>query len=223
MSTQNPDPCPRRGFIKTLGGLAVGLSALPSLAASAGSAPARRAGSKYMGGFAAPKLEKVKCAIIGVGARGSGHAGQLSVIEGMDIVGICDLDDGLARNRGQRSRPRAMSRKFTAGMTTPGARCSRNPAGRRLHRHPWELHAPQCVGAMKAGAHAFCRSADRPDPPGNVGHRGHVRGHRPPLHDDGKRQLRPRGTCFISTWSARECSASCSTARPPTSTNSAAR
>ena len=51
-----------------------------------------------MGGFAAPKLDKVKVAIIGVGARGSGHAAQLAALEGVDFVGICDLRGSAARD-----------------------------------------------------------------------------------------------------------------------------
>ena len=46
-----------------------------------------------MGDFTAPKLEKVKVAIIGVGARGSGHAAHLASIEGVDFVAICDLEE----------------------------------------------------------------------------------------------------------------------------------
>ena len=38
--------------------------------------------SQYMGDFIAPKLDVVKVAFIGVGARGSGHAKQIAAIEG---------------------------------------------------------------------------------------------------------------------------------------------
>jgi len=52
--------------------------------------------AQYMGDFAAPKLDKVRIAIIGVGARGSGHIKQLATIEGTKIVAICDLYKDLA-------------------------------------------------------------------------------------------------------------------------------
>ena len=37
-------------------------------------------GGKYMGDYAAPKLETVRIAVIGVGARGSGHIKQFAAI-----------------------------------------------------------------------------------------------------------------------------------------------
>ena len=53
--------------------------------------------SQYMGGFIAPKLNVVRIAFIGVGARGSGHAKQIAAIEGTEVVAICDLYDDLAK------------------------------------------------------------------------------------------------------------------------------
>ena len=50
-----------------------------------------------MGDFVAPKLDKVKVAIIGVGARGSGHAAQLASIEGVQFVGIADVVEARAK------------------------------------------------------------------------------------------------------------------------------
>ena len=50
-----------------------------------------------MGGFAAPKLSKVKVAFIGVGARGTGHAKQFASIEGTEVIAICDLYNDLAQ------------------------------------------------------------------------------------------------------------------------------
>ena len=52
-------------------------------------------GGIYMGDYQAPKLDKVRIAIIGVGARGTGHAKQLAAIEGTEIVAIADLYEDL--------------------------------------------------------------------------------------------------------------------------------
>ena len=49
-----------------------------------------------MGDFSAPKLDKVRLAFIGVGARGTGHAKQLATIKGTEVVAICDLYKDLA-------------------------------------------------------------------------------------------------------------------------------
>ena len=51
--------------------------------------------SNYMGDFAAPKLKKIRMAIIGVGGRGHAHVKQLAYIEGTEIVAICDLHEDL--------------------------------------------------------------------------------------------------------------------------------
>lgn len=107
----------RRGFLKALGGLTAGLAALPSIvsAQNAPNAPARAAGAKYMGDFAAPKLEKVKVAIIGVGARGSGHATQLASIDGVQFVGICDLNEGRAKKSEEKVKAKGHTPKVYFG------------------------------------------------------------------------------------------------------------
>ena len=149
-------PTPRRNFIKALGGLTASLAALPTLTSAQTAASTRRQGAKYMGDFSAPKLDKVKVAIIGVGARGSGHAAQLATIEGVDFVGICDVRENAAKNAHANVTKRGHTPKVYFGdeniwqkmlvETKPDA---------VFIATPWPLHAPMCVGAMKAGAHAF--------------------------------------------------------------------
>jgi predicted dehydrogenase len=145
----------RRSFLKTLGGVGAAMTAAAGLANAQG-APSRASGAKYMGDFAAPKLDKVKVAIIGVGARGSGHITQLAVIEGVEVVGICDLDP----NRAKRSTD-AVTAKGHKPKTYTG---DENAWKKMLEEvkpdavfiaTPWQLHGPQAVAAMKAGAHAF--------------------------------------------------------------------
>ena len=45
-----------------------------------------------MSGYAAPKIERVRLGIIGLGMRGPGAVERMSNIEGVDIVGLCDKD-----------------------------------------------------------------------------------------------------------------------------------
>jgi predicted dehydrogenase len=145
----------RRNFLKTIGGVGAALTAASGLANAQG-APSRPSSAKYMGDFAAPKLDKVKVAIIGVGARGSGHASQLAAIEGVDFVGICDLDEGRAKRA---------EAKVTAKGHKPKVYTGDENAWKKMLEEtkpdavfivtPWGLHAPMCIAAMKAGAHAF--------------------------------------------------------------------
>ena len=44
-----------------------------------------------MSGYAAPKLDTVRAGFIGLGNRGPAHLDQVSKIEGVDIMALCDL------------------------------------------------------------------------------------------------------------------------------------
>jgi predicted dehydrogenase len=156
---------PRRGFLQTLTGLTAGVASLASWQANAqnrverskkSSAPQRAASSHYMGDFVAPKLDKVKVAIIGVGARGSGHAAQLASIEGVQFVGIADVVEARAK------RSEAAVAKFGH---TPKVYFGDENGWRTMLTEtkpdavfiatPWSTHAPMAIASMKAGAHAF--------------------------------------------------------------------
>ena len=84
----------RRNFIKktSLSGAAIATAS----ALSSSKYKERDKLSQYMGDFSAPKLDKVRLAFIGVGARGTGHAKQLATIKGTEVVAICDLYKDLA-------------------------------------------------------------------------------------------------------------------------------
>jgi predicted dehydrogenase len=157
----NPSDIPtnqRRGFLKALGGLTAGLAAFPSIvsAQKATNAPSRPSGAKYMGDFAAPKLEKVKVAIIGVGARGSGHASQLASIEGVDFVGVCDLNEGRAKRSADGVTKKGHTPKVYFGEEEAWKKMLEETKPDAVFiATPWDHHAPMCVAAMKAGAHAF--------------------------------------------------------------------
>jgi len=148
----------RRGFLKAIGGLTASFAALPTLLAAQGSGdgPSRASGAKYMGDFAAPKLDKVKVAIIGVGARGSGHASQLASIEGVDFVGICDINE----NRVKRAEASVTKHGHTPKLYGKNEDDWKNMLAETKPDAvfvvtPWPLHAPMAIAAMKAGAHAF--------------------------------------------------------------------
>jgi len=146
----------RRQFLKSLG-IGAGLAALPAISRADNPPPSRPAQSKYMGGFAAPKLETVRIACIGVGARGSGHAAQLAEIEGVKIVAICDLIEDRAKRsaQGVSAKGHKPTVYFGEGDAWRKMLATEKPDA-VIIATPWELHAPMCVETMKAGAHAFC-------------------------------------------------------------------
>lgn len=163
-------PFSRRNFMQILSGLGSGL--LVSCAANqknistkktvdqlAGAS--RPVGSQYMGDFAAPKIDTVRIAFIGVGDRGAGHAMQLAEIEGTEIVAISDLYEDLAKKsadacvewgKGQRHQniklyygDKNLWKKMLQ-ETKPDA---------VIISTPWNLHFPMAIETMLQGSHAF--------------------------------------------------------------------
>ena len=149
---------PRRSFLKALGGITAGLAALPTFTSAQNQAdtPSRQSGAKYMGDFSAPKLKKVKVAIIGVGARGSGHAVQLASIEGVEFVCICDLVEARAKKAEADVVKKGHSPKIYFGDEEAWKKMlAETKPDAVFIVTPWDHHAPMCVASMKAGAHAF--------------------------------------------------------------------
>lgn len=156
MKTKKPTQAERRNFLKTLGGATAAFATLPVLGSAQASAPARGAGAKYMGDFAAPKLDTVRCALIGVGARGSGHAAQLAQLEGVQVVAISDLYEDLARKSEARVKAKGHNPKVYFGDENLWRKMLvEAKPDMVVIATPWEVHATMGVEAMKAGAHAF--------------------------------------------------------------------
>lgn len=148
---------PRRSFLKAIGGFSAAIAGAPVLANSQPAAPARAAGASYRGDFAAPKLDQVKVAFIGVGARGSGHVGQLAKMEGVEVVGICDLKVALAERSTKLATDRGHQPKLYTGADHAWEKMlAETRPDAVVISTPWSLHAPMCIKSMKAGAHAFC-------------------------------------------------------------------
>lgn len=160
----------RRRFLQQLGLLTGGLATATIAQAAPGIEQATSAhsenvsgfsprplGSVYMGGFVAPKLESVRICMIGVGERGFPHTTQLSVIEGAEVVGICDLYQDLADRAADYVKKKTGQR--------PATYCNGEHDYLRMLKElrpdavvistPWEWHAPMAIDAMNNGAHAF--------------------------------------------------------------------
>lgn len=150
----------RRNFVKAVGAVGAGIVAGCSVAKKGGP-PSRRSGAQYMGDFVAPKLATVRCAFIGVGARGSGHNSQIAEIEGTEVVAICDLYEDLAKDAqgkcieaGKGARHQNIKLYHENGDSWKRMLLDVKP-DMVVIATPWKLHAPMAIEAMKAGAHAF--------------------------------------------------------------------
>lgn len=151
-------PIDRRNFLLKTSLSAAAVSLLPQVLKAA---PERPSASIYMGDFAAPKLETVRAAFIGVGARGGTHARFFAALEGTQVVAISDLYEDLVKEK--------IEWVHQAG----GA--ERHPDIKGYWGHPdrwremltevrpdvvfiatnWANHAPMALEAMAQGAHAL--------------------------------------------------------------------
>ena len=155
MTTKKPNQTARRNFLKTLGGAAAAARHCRPSSAAQSSAPARKAGAKYMG-TSPRRAHKVRIAFIGVGARGTGHATQLASIEGTEIVAISDLYEDLAKRSEQRVQAKGHKPKLYFGHPNLWrTMLTEVKPDIVVIATPWEVHAPMCVAAMNAGKHAF--------------------------------------------------------------------
>src|SRR5688572_31911312 len=91
----------RRDFLAKTGLAGAGLmaanflrGATPAKASTANTGRGARAQHFNMCGYAAPKLEKVRLGLVGVGSRGTSAITRLKAIEGLEIKALCDIDPG---------------------------------------------------------------------------------------------------------------------------------
>jgi len=149
----------RRSFIQktSLATAAMSVLGASSCQEETTASPAQGA---YLGGFAAPKLETIRAAFIGVGHRGKGHIRNFSRLTQTEVVAISDLyqdnvDKAAAivqEEQPQNNNPIALYagedtlwKKMLEEVRPDVVFISTN----------WANHAPMAIAAMEAGAHAF--------------------------------------------------------------------
>ena len=148
----------RRNFIKktSLSGAAIATAS----ALSSSQFKKREKTSQYMGDFIAPKLDKVRVAFIGVGARGTGHAKQFASIKGTEVVAICDLYKDLA----ERSKKLCVEvdsqrhkdiKLYHSGENDWIKMIEDTRPDAVFISTNWDNHAPMVIKAMQLGSHAF--------------------------------------------------------------------
>ena len=147
----------RRRFLKTTAISAAALTAASRLSASS---PPKSKG-KYMGNFSAPKLETVRVAFIGLGARGSGHLKSISKLDGVDVVAVSDLyednvkiNSKIAKELGKGERHRNIAQYWGSDDKWKLMLNEIRPDAVFISTN-WNNHAPMAIYSMQNGAHAF--------------------------------------------------------------------
>lgn len=151
----------RRNFIKKTSLSTASLYMATAMAGCEDPQGARPEANMYMGGFQAPKLDTVRIAVIGVGARGSGHVYQLASIEGTEIVAISDLYEDLVQRSvarcieaGKGERHQNIATYFGEEDQWKVMLETEKPDVVFIATN-WKNHAPMAIAAMQNGAHAF--------------------------------------------------------------------
>jgi len=144
----------RRGFI-TGAALAAGGAALSGCAGGrcGGSC---QGGAAPMMGFVAPKLERVRVGIIGLGQRGSGAVGRLASVPGVEVTAICDnVPEKVARARETLAKKGVPAAREFGGDEGWKALCEFDGVDVVYSTTPWYLHVKTGVYAMKSGKHVM--------------------------------------------------------------------
>jgi predicted dehydrogenase len=152
----------RRNFLRKTSLASAAVTMAPALVHSAEKETTRPSMHTYMGGFAAPKLETVRAAFIGVGNRGPGHLKFFADLPGTEVVAICDLHEDNAKKWGEEAKKIGGGKRHKDVALYYG---DENKWRTMLDEVKpdvvfvitnWKNHAPMCIEAMKKGAHAFC-------------------------------------------------------------------
>src|SRR3954467_2294407 len=107
-----------------------------------------------MSGYAAPKLETVRVGFIGLGMRGPTHLTNMTKLDGVSIMGLCDIREEKV-NKAQKMiensghKPTLYSGDGDAWKKL----CDRKDIDLVYIATPWALHVPMAVYAMEQGKH----------------------------------------------------------------------
>ena len=109
-----------------------------------------------MSGYAAPKMDKVRIGIIGLGMRGPGAVERMSFIEGAEIIALCDqYPDRVAASQKilqKMGLPKAT--EYSGSKEAWKELCNRQDIDLVYITTPWSWHTPMAVYAMEHGKHA---------------------------------------------------------------------
>lgn len=151
----------RRNFIKKTSLSAAGLAAATTFPFTGSAQDTRPKSALYMGGFAAQKLETVRIAVIGVGARGPQHLQFSASLPGTEIVAISDLYEDLATKWAGVVKEMGKGQRHQNIATYYGSEDKWKLMLEEVKPDMvfiatnWANHASMAIEAMNKGAHAF--------------------------------------------------------------------
>jgi hypothetical protein len=110
-----------------------------------------------MSGYAAPRIDKVRIGIIGLGMRGPGAVDRLSYIDGVEIKALCDkFPDRATKAQAILQKKGLPKAKEYSGEDGWKAMVQNEALDLVYICTPWHLHTPMSVYAMRHGKHVAC-------------------------------------------------------------------
>lgn len=107
------------------------------------------------GPLAAPPIESVRIAYVGIGGQGSGHVRNLLKIPGCRITAVCDIrperTDWATKQVTAAGHPAPAA--YTRGPNDFVRLCETEDLDLVYNATPWEFHVPIMLAAMKNGKH----------------------------------------------------------------------
>jgi hypothetical protein len=147
----------RRDFLKwtTLGSVGLAGGSLMPGCASATNSQRSHQQRFNMSGYAAPKIEKVRIGIIGLGNRGPSHLETMRHIEGVEIRALCDLLPERAAAAKKKLDGTIHSPILYSGNKDEWMKlCEQEDVDLVIITTPYYMHANMAVYAMEQGKHA---------------------------------------------------------------------
>lgn len=147
----------RRDFLKATGLLSLGLAGSGALEGYAAEPVSQkpRVQRFNMSGYAAPKLDKVRIGIIGLGNRGPSHLGTMRQIEGVEIRALCDLRPERVKAANRRLEGTIHKPTLYSGNKDEWMKlCEQEDLDLVIVTTPYYMHANMAAYAMEHGKHA---------------------------------------------------------------------
>lgn len=150
----------RREFLKRTGIAGIGLlgsgsilSGMPGVKKDTSKSNSRKQ-IFNMSGYSAPKIDTLRIGFVGLGSRGPGHVMNMSLLEGVEIKGLCDLLPEEVEKVRKRIEFTGFKPATYSGDINAWKKMCENPDIDMIYIcTPWNLHAPMAVYAMEHGKH----------------------------------------------------------------------
>ena len=146
----------RRDFLKLSGLASLGLAGGSALQGHAAEPVAQKPHEQRfnMSGYAAPKIEKVRIGIIGLGNRGPSHLETMRHIEGVEIRALCDLRPERVKAANKRLEGTIHKPTLYSGNKDEWMKlCEQEDLDLVIVTTPYYMHANMAVYAMEHGKH----------------------------------------------------------------------